>query len=365
MNMIVKNLTSSIAIAAVLFSLALFMPVADLQAGSSGAKKIRVAIFPFNDLQSKSLNMGISSILKAGLSGHDYIETVPVEVVEQKIYELEPAYLWTKREGSTDSAEIAWAIEPKIVEEVEEMVSAQFSVYGDLIRFGSDWTVVAYILKERDLNIRKSFTVKSSKEEELPERLKEVSKKIAEWLRRENILNEAEEEIRRYLGGLYTHSVALDKIKSLSDTVQESVPLHALLLELYLEKKKKYREKIIDEGLKIIDFYDPANDDDTRYLLSLNIDPYDAAADIYEGKRDWKSAIYLRHKARKLFPHMKDNHIGSLGRDYYFYARSFEKKGDNARALKNYRKAITYLSKSSEHYKRARNRIEVLKKKKK
>ena len=365
MNMIVKNITSSIVIVAVLFFLSLFMPGADLQAESSGAKKIRVAIFPFNDLQSKSLNMGISSILKAGLSGYDYIETVPVEVVERKIYELEPSYLWTKREGSGDSAEIVWAIEPKIVEEVEEIVSAEFSVYGDLIRFGSDWTVVAYILKEKDLNIRKSFTVNSSKEEEIPERLKEVSKKIAEWLKRENILNEAEEEIRRYMGGLYTHSVALEKIKSLADTVQESVPLHALLLELYLEKKKRYREKIIDEGLKIIDFYDPANDDDTRYLLSLNIDPYDAAADIYEGKRDWKSAIYLRHKARKLFPYMEDKHIAGLGRDYYFYAYSFEKKGDSARALENYRKAVTYLSPASEHYNRARDRIALLNKKKK
>jgi hypothetical protein len=341
------------------------MPGADLRAEVFDGKKIRVAIFPFNDMQSESLNMGISSIIKAGLSGHDFIETIPLEVVEQKIYEIEPFYLWTKREGPVDSAGIVWAIEPKIVGEVEEVVSAEYSIYGDLIRFGSEWTVVAHILKEKDLNIRKSFTVSSLKEEEIPESLKEVSKKIAAWLKRENIINEAEEGMRRYRGGLYTHSVTLGKIKSLADTVQESVPLHALLLELYLEKKEKYREKIIDEGLAIINLYDPANDDDTRYLLSLNIDPYDAAADVYEGKRDWKSAIYLRHKARKLFPYMTDRHIRGLGRDYYFYANSFEKKGDSARALENYKKAITYLDPASEHYKRARERIDSLNKKKK
>lgn len=358
-----KNRVFPFLVTAFFILLYFFLQLTDVMASENGAKKIRVAIFPFNDLQSNSLDTGLPSILKAGLSEYEFIETVPVETIKQKIYEIQPSSVWTKREGGTDSAGIIWRIKPQVIEEVQEKVPADYSVYGDLKRFGKTWTVIIYIMKERETNISKSFIINIVKEEKIPEGMHETSRKIAEWLKGENIVSEAEEVMRRHSGGLYTHSVALEKIKTLSNSYSDSVPLHALLLELYLARKDRYGEKIIYESSKIIDIYDPLNDDDTRYLLSMNIDPYDAAADIYEKREDWKKAISIRHKAEKVFPYSSDRHQKMLGKDYYFYAISFEKNGDNARAEENYGKAMNYLKPSSDYYHNAKDGYDISKSK--
>ena len=86
-------------------------------------------------------------------------------------------------------------------------------------------------------------------------------------------------------------------------------------------------------------------------------------ANIYEGKNDWKSAVYLRHKAERLFPHNLEKHRGMLGRDYYSYAVYLENKGDIAKALLNYKKAMTYLNPSSEYYDYARDGYDILREK--
>ncbi len=358
-----KNKVSPFLAALYIILLSLFLHFSYVAALENSAKKIRVAIFPFNDMQAKSLDTGISSILKAGLSGYEFIDTVPVEIIKQEIYEIKPSSVWTKREGGADSAGIIWRIEPNVIEEVRKKVPADYSVYGDLKRFGKTWTVVVYIMKERETGIRKSFIINSSKEEEIPQGIIETSREIAEWLRGENVVSEAEEVMRKYSGGLYTHSAALEKIKNLSGYYSGSVPLHALLLELYLVRKDRYGEKVLAESLKIIDIYDPLNDDDTRYLLSRNIDPFETAADIYETRGDWENAISTRHSAEKIFPYSTERQMEMLGKDYYFYAISLEKNGDNAAAEENYGNAMFYLKSSSEYYQNAKDSYDILRKK--
>lgn len=343
--------------------LSFFLHFNDVAASENGAKKIRVAIFPFNDIQAESLDTGLPSILKAGFSGYEFIDTVPVEIIKQEIYEIQPSSVWTKREGGTDSAGIIWKLKPNVIEEVQEKVTADYSVYGDLKRFGKTWTVVVHIMKEKEPGIRKSFISNSLKEEEIPERMLETSREIAEWLKGENVVSEAEEVMRQYLGGLYTHYAALKKIKTLSGYYNDSVPLHALLLELYLVRKDRHVEKVLEECLKIVNIYDPLNDDDTRYLLSMNIDPFETSADIYENRGDWKNAIWIRHLAERKYPFSTERHVEMLGKDYYFYAVSFEKNGNNARAEKNYGRAMIYLKPSSEYYHNAKDGYDVLKRK--
>ncbi len=358
-----KNKISPFFLAVYFILLSFSLQFNDVAASENGAKKIRVAIFPFNDMQAESLDTGLPSILKARLSGYEFIDTVPVEIIKEEIYEIQPSSVWTKREGKTDSAGIIWRIEPNVIEEVQKKVPADYSVYGDLKRFGKTWTVVVHIMKERETGIKKSFIRNSLIEEKIPERMLEISMEIAEWLKGENIVSEAEEVMRKYLGGLYTHSVALEKIKNLSNYYSGSIPLHALLLELYLARKDNYAEKILAESSRIIDIYDPLNDDDTRYLLSMNIDPFETAADIYETRGDWKEAISIRHLAEKKFPYSTERHMEMLGKDYYFYAVSFEKNGNNARAEKNYGKAMIYLKPSSAYYHNAKDGYDVLKRK--
>ncbi len=116
----------------------------------------------------------------------------------------------------------------------------------------------------------------------------------------------------------------------------------------------------MDEGLKIISLYDPSQEGDTRYLLSLSIDPFDAIAEVYEEEKAWENAIEIRNKALELFPYKPDSHKKGLGRDYYFFALSLKKEGYNAKALENYKKAMNYMSTSSKYFKQVKESIDTL-----
>ncbi len=317
----------------------------------SDTNKIKIAIFPFNDIQSKSFDIRIPAVLDAELSKNEFIESVLVEVDREKIYEIEPSFLWTEKEDDEKIGGILWKIEPRVVEGINKRVSAEFSIYGDLTRFGNKWMIDVNIKKEKDLRPKKSFTISGLKDEEIPERLKEVAKNIIDWLRNKNVLSEAEEDIRRYMGGLYTYAAVIEKITNRVDSFPESIPLRALLLDLYLKEKEMYHNEIMNEGLKIISLYDPSREEDTRYLLSISIDPFDTTAEIYEEERAWENAIEIRNKAMKLFPYRAENHKKRLGRDYYFFALSFEKRGQNEKALENYKRAMTYLQQDSGYFK--------------
>jgi tetratricopeptide (TPR) repeat protein len=326
--------------------------------------KIRIAVFPFNDVQSEYLDMSIPAVLRAELSRYDFIEIVPVEVIREKIYEIEPSFLWTEREGVVNTGGILWKMEPIIVEEVRENISAQISIYGDVVRFGDKWRIDAYISKKKIIGPEDSLNIASIdglKYEEIPDKLKELAKEIAGLLKKDHVLSEAEEDIRRYKGGQYTYSTVIKKMEGHVNLYPKSIPLRALLLDLYLKEKEKNREKVINEGLKIINLYDPSREEDVRYLLSLSLDPFDAAAEAYEKKEDWKNAIYLRNKAVKLFPLGKTNHKNGLGHDHYFFALSLEMEGQNAEALESYRKATTYLQPNSTYYEAAVKGVERLK----
>ncbi len=331
------------------------------QAADAHAEMVRIAVFPFNDIQSEAFDMNVAVVLRSELSRHDFIETVPVETIRERLYEIEPSYLWTEKRGRKKRGGILWRIEPEVVEEVRRKESSDFSIYGDLTRFRSRWRVDAYVLEGSDLKPKTSFTTTGSRDEEIPDRLAVMAKEIVDWLMTGRVLDIAEEEIRHYMGGLYTYSVVLEKIKKHVDSFSESIPLHALLLDLYLKEKEKYQDEIIKAGLKIITLYDPSGEEDIRYLLSLNIDPFEVTARVYENKKDWNKAIDVRNNALKLFPYRVDNHKIALGKDHYLFALSLEKRGEKAKALENYRRALIYLPRFSEDYKQAKeglNRLE-------
>lgn len=330
---------------------------------SPEARKVSLAIFPFNDVHRNSLDMDIPAVLRSEFAGYGFIEIVPVEVIREKLFEIEPSFMWTEKEDSIKRGGILWKIETKVVEKINETVNARFLLYGDLIRFGDKWRIDAFIIKEGEVIPGKSFSVSGTKDEEISVRLTEISKSIADWLRKENILNEAEEDIRQYMGGMYSYPGVIGRIKKHISMVPESIPLRALLLDLYLKDKDNNQEDIINDGLKIIDLLELSADDDTRYLLSLAIDPFDAVAGGYEKKQAWDNAVAVRDKALRLFPYNSELHREGIGRSYYYTAKSFEEKGFREKAVESYKTASTYLQPSSAYFKQVMDGIEMLKRK--
>ncbi len=346
----------------ILFISLYFLTIAPLPLSSAAENgKVSLAIYPFNDISRNSLNMNIHAVLYADFSGYGFIEIVPVEVIREKLYEIEPQFLWTEKEDVVKNGGILWKIEPRIVEKINETMSAEFSLYGDFIGFDDTWRVEAFLIKEGEPEPVRSFKLTGRKYDELPAKLTGMSKSIADLLKRDAILNGAEEDIRQYKGGMVSYIGVISKIKKYFSTVPESVPLLALLLDLYLEDKDGNREDILSDGLKIIDLLKQPENTDTRYLLSLALDPFDAVAGVYEEKKDWDNAITIRDKALRLFPYNFELHKEGIGRNYYYNAKSFEEKGSREKAMNNYRTAISFLPPSSGYFKEAMEGIDRLK----
>lgn len=328
---------------------------------ASDNEKISLAIYPFNDVRRNSLDMNIPAALHADFSVYGFIEIVPVEVLREKLYEIEPQFMWTEKEDSVKSGGILWKIEPLVVEKINDEVRAQFSLYGDVISFGDNWRVDAYLKKEGEPDTVRSFRLNGVTYDELPAKLNEISKSIADLLRSEAALHGAEEDIRQYKGGIVSYAVVIGTMKKRISEVPQSVPLRALLLDLYLEDKDRNREDILSEGLKIIDLLKQSDITDTRYLLSLVLDPFDAVAGVYEAKGDWGNAISIREKALRLFPYNSELHKEGIGRNYYYIANSFMERGFGEKAMENYKSAIFYLQPSSRYFKEVTDGIDRLK----
>ncbi|MBI4847708.1 MAG: tetratricopeptide repeat protein [Nitrospirae bacterium] len=331
-----------------------------LNAESSDTPKLTVALFPFNDMDSQTLDKGIPLILKAALSGYEFLEIVPVETITTRLYEVEPSFLWTGKDAGQKKGGILWTIRPVLIEEVNKSVSADYSIYGDVARAGSRWNFDVRLMEGNDTCSQRSFPVSGLSDDEIRKGLSETASLIANLLKGESAVNEAEEYVRRFMGGTYTYPVVLEKIKGLVYSFPDSVPLRALLLDLYLKQKIQNQDEVLLEGLKIISLYNPGKGDDTRYLLSLNLDPFDATAGSYEIKQDWEKAISMRNDALKLFQYKTGKHKNAIGRDYYMSGLSLKKEGQKAKALEDFSAALTYLESSSEYYSKAAEEVRQL-----
>ncbi|MBI4697836.1 MAG: hypothetical protein HY758_02685 [Nitrospirae bacterium] len=321
---------------------------------------LSLAIFPFNDIASESLDMRMPAVLKAELSRYEFIKIIPVETVKEKIYEIEPSLMWAEKKGGEKRGGILWKMEPKIIHKVRRALSADYSLFGDLTRFNKKWRMDAYIIEESDPAPVMSFTFSGTSDEDLPDRLAELARKTADWLGRKHSLHEAEEYIRSYLGGIYTLSSTVQGLEKLVSLDSGSIPLNGLLLDLYSRDEGRYQEEIIRTGLNIVSQYDSAAESDRRYLLSLSMDPFDIISRTYEARQDWKNAIDMRGRALKTYAFRMSHHRAALGRDHYFFAVSLGENGEKTKALEHYDKALVYLPSSSDEYQMAKERRDKL-----
>ncbi len=327
----------------------------------SGPAKISLAIYPFNDVQKSSLDMSIPALLQSEFSRFEFLQIVPVEVVREKLYEIEPVHLWTEKDGNRKRGGILWNIEPLLFEKINSAVNARFYIYGDLLYFGDSWRIDAFLKEKGEAEPEKSFNLSGENDGEIPVRLSELAKSISVWLRKENVLNEAEADVRKYMAGLTSYSAAIMKMKNHISMAPESIPVRALLLDLYLMNKDVYQGEILEEGRRIIELAEGARQEDMRYLLSINIDPFDTVAAVYEKQGNLEGAIMVRANALKRFPYNSGLHRMKSGENHYLLARAHEAKGQKSKAAENYGRAIDYLKADSEYFQPAMEGLDRLK----
>jgi hypothetical protein len=317
-------------------------------------QKARLAVFPFIDAESRMLTMNISSIVQRELLKYDFIEIVPLEREGDDIYEIEPSHLWTGVERGRKQGGIVWNIRHQVIEEIRAAKKSDYVVSGSIMKSGELLTLEVHVEKT-DLIISKgqtpAFSTVASEPtyKALSEKVPELTDAIADWLKKERVLGIAEEEMRRYLARVVSYADTVDALEGYVREHPQSIPLRALLLDLYLKKRTKNQRKILEEGLTIVELFKTAEMSDTRYLLSLSLDPFDVAAEAYEEKGDWANAISFRERALEVFPFKKNRHRESLARDLYFLGQAYEKTGNIAKARQQYNRAGEHVPASSEY----------------
>lgn len=311
----------------------------------------KIGLLPFNDLNRKEVDLTIPSLIQTELAGYEGLEVLPMDVVMKEIERVRPELLWEE-----ESSKGMWLImERERIEKVKPALSADILLYGDRSRFGDVVRVNIYLSKKGKEGLYKTFSVEG-REEELPEKLKEVSKEIASFIASEGALKRAQEYARGYRGGIYTYEVTLRAIKGLLEK-WGSVRIEAIYLSLLLERGKEREGDILKEGKRLIELYDPLREEDTRFLLSLGLDPFDTVARIYESEGRLKEAIEIRKKALEVFPYNRKRHTKALGKDHYLLGLSLEEKSNREEAKRHYREALRLLPPSLEEYRKAKERL--------
>jgi hypothetical protein len=331
-----------------------------LRSESDNLNKITLAVFPFNDINQNSLDLNVSARLSAELSKQGNIKVVPLKMVTERLYEIEPSYMWTERERRSREGGIIWSITPTTIVQFRQNVDVDYTVHGDIWRYENSWKIDSVITVSDDISFTKSFSV-SGESGDLKEKLREMAERIEGWILRETTVKDAEEDVRSYLGGMYSLDFVIEEMQKRLRSFPDSIQVRALLLDLLRIEKRKYQDQIVTEGRKVIHLIDPSKESEIRYLLSLSLDPFDLVAGIFEMRHEWMNAIEIRRSALKLFPVRAAMHERELGKNYYRYAMVLEEDGKSSDAVKNYRLALRYLEPSSEFYKKSGQGVQRLK----
>ncbi len=324
---------------------------------SADIKKIKVLILPFYDLHKKNMDMAIPDTLRAALVRDKSIEIVPFEIAQRTTRKIEPSLFWAERGEGWYGGGLIWEVKEEVLQETAVRLSTDYIIHGNISRFGDRWRVDAYIYAGGRKRPLWSFVSTGIQDNEIPENMDTMAKEISRWIHGELAVERAEEYIRGYMAGAHTYPATLKMVEGLVRDFPESIPLNAILMELYLKEKSRHKEAIIKTGLNIIDLYPSSSEDDARYLLSTGIDPFDVLAKIYEDGGLLKEAVATHEKALELYPYGTKHHRYGLGKDLYLFAVSLEKDGIIKEALDHYMRALEYLTPASEEYEPAKEGV--------
>lgn len=322
------------------------------------AGRVTVAVFPFRDLTLNTLEKDISGIIATELARHAFIEVVPVNLTLKEGYEIEPLFLWTEMREGEKRGGMLWAFRPFLTEETSAAASAEILLYGDMTKSEEGYRLDVFAVQGWEQEPAWSWGLSRVRDDELSLRAADAAGALAEWVNAAYALRFAEEDVRQYLGGMVSHEQAVSRLHERLDNAPQSLPLRALLFDLYRRDSETHQDQMLREAEELIRLLGKGSDADLRYLLSRDVDPFDAAASSREKKEAWQSAISLRERALREYPAHFEVHKRALGRDYYGLGRSHEKEGRRHQAGDAYERALRYLTPSSELYEPALSGLE-------
>lgn len=278
------------------------------------AGKVTVAVFPFRNLTVNSLEEDMAGVIERELANHAFIEIVPVTLILNAGYEIEPLFLWTEMNEGEKMGGMLWEFRPFITEETSASVRAEILIYGDMIKREDGYRLDVIAIKERESEPAWSRVFSPIGDDELSLRAAEAASELAAWVKAEYALRFAEEDVRRYRGGMVSLEETISLLRERLETAPQSIPLHTLLIDMYRMGGDVYEEHVLREAEEIVGLLDKGSSDDHRYLISRDIDPYDIVARALEKKEEWKEAIVLRERALREFPANFEVHTRALER---------------------------------------------------
>nr|MBC8412200.1 hypothetical protein [bacterium] len=255
---------------------------------------------------------------------------------------------------------IVWQFKTFPVARARATLPADFIVHGDTIGSGEGRVVNIHLREFSRSEPVRTITLTVWSEEEFMAGLETAAGRIGSWIIRAKAIDLSEELIREYLAGLIGYGDAVTELRRLADLDSSSMPVFALLLDLQKRHVVGNDRDLIETGEKVIALYDPKVGEDTRYLLSLDLDPYDITASVYERWAEWSEAIKLRKLAFQRYPFGRAAHEQKIGMAYLQQGISFEKKGRVDDAMDSFINAMTHLPEQSEPYISAKEAFERL-----
>jgi len=329
----------------------IFLIAIPLNALSDNNGIIKVTVLPFHDLRDNTLNSKVAEIIKIRLSSDPMMSLRDYRTTEKIYNMIVPLYMWGYSENTIKRGGMIWSIEPIIKKEIINTSDVDYIIYGKIFGHEGKVYISTYVRYTKEKFITESFN-RISSDNRISEILSDIGDEIKSWLRRRYIIHLAEEDLKRWRGGISAYEYTVSKIRSYIREFQDHILLRTLLLEVYLYKKEDFEPEIIRESSTIVNLYTPSNSEGTQYLLSRGIDPFDILSEIYEKQGKLEKAIEVRERALSVFPFNKKRHEERLALDYYIKAKELEVREDRDSARRYLLKAREFAPRKSDLYKK-------------
>jgi hypothetical protein len=313
-----------------------------VMAVETGAEPIRITVMPFGEYGSSKIYPGIAAEAGRALENEGFIEYIPPETDYEDAYSITPLYLWGGINAGGKEGGMIWRINKERFSEFESATSAEYIVYGVLNKSESGWVIEASVVSAEGGKAGEDIRANGT-DEDVSAGITAIAAGVTERLRPVYLVRASESDLRRYLAGMESLSVVVKRLKKRVGKYPDALSHRVLLLRMYQEDRKKYWDDILPESMKVIDLYKKATDEQRRYLLYQDIDPFDIAASVHEKSGDWTNAIYIRKEAVSVFPSDSERHRSMLVRDYMALAGLYEKKGSRQEARKVLNEALQYV----------------------
>lgn len=286
-------------------------------------QKSKVVIFPFkNNLDSKCLVQGIEDVMRSELIRSGYFTVVEQEITYEFVKEA-VLYNFIKIDNvdvqtimpKAKTVDLFASVEPKIVIRVAEKMNVDFAVKGTFAQFGDKFRIDIDVVNVKVKETMSALVGECESQEKIPAMMEQLSQQIVNVCKGANVQKELDYIQSSYQDGKLTYEEAMDRLKKLSSEMPGVFAVHCALFSHYLGHSEM-RGSLIEEGEEIVNLFNPDNEEDSKYLSLLGLDPFYELANAYiiTGRLD--NAIEVYNRAIKVYPLNHVKYYKQLGTLY-------------------------------------------------